>query len=312
MDVLQQIPFLHAISGLIMPIPAAFTAVVLIWATTPLAIQWSGRDVSFLFGLSSRMVIGLVILLALHLLLRKPIPLDSQAQRVYLAGGLGLFTAMTCVYWAAQYMPSGWISVIFGLTPIATGVMATIWLNEKTFTAAKLFGKILGITGLAIMLLNKGDYGVLAPLGIMLVLASVLSLSASTVWVKRLGADIDGMTVTTGSLLVATPLYLITWQIFDGHWPQSIPLLAVVAIVYLGVFGSVIGFVLYYYLLRRISAHQTVLITLITPVIALWLGHWLNNEIITPTVIVGTGLILLSLLSHEFGDSLLLKLIKTR
>lgn len=295
-----------------MSVPIAFTTVVLIWATTPLAIQWSGQDVSFLFGLSSRMVIGLAILLSLHLILRKPVRLDAPAQRVYVAGGLGLYLAMSCVYWAAQYIPSGWISVVFGLTPIVTSIMAAIWLNENAFTPAKVLGKLLGITGLATMFLNNGHYSDLAPFGIVLVLASVFVHSASAVWVKRLGTELDGMTITTGSLLFATPLYLLTWLFFDGQWPDNIPAKASVAIIYLGVIATVIGFVLYFYLLRKISAHQTALITLITPVIALWLGYWLNDEVITLAVIAGTALILFSLVSHEFGDELLRKAIKIK
>lgn len=294
-----------------MSVPIAFTTVVLIWATTPLAILWSGQDVNFLFGLSSRMVIGLVILLSLHLILKKPVRLDAAAQRVYLAGGLGLFLAMSCVYWAAQYIPSGWISVIFGLTPIVTSIMAAVWLSENAFTPAKLLGKLLGLTGLAMMFINNGHYSVLAPFGIVLILASVLFHSASAVWVKRLGTELDGMTITTGSLLFATPLYLLTWLLFDGQWPDSIPIKALSAIIYLGVIATVVGFILYFYLLRKISAHQTALITLVTPVIALWLGHWLNAEVITPAVIAGTALILFSLVSHEFGDELWKKLIRT-
>ena len=129
---------------------------------------------------------------------------------------------------------------------------------------------------------------------------------------KRLGTELDGMTITTGSMLFATPLYLITWLFFDGQWPDNIPVKASAAIVYLGVVATVVGFILYFYLLRKISAHQTALITLITPVIALWLGHWLNDEVITPAVIAGTALILFSLVSHEFGDGLWRKLIKIK
>ena len=293
-----------------MSVPAAFTIVVLIWATTPLAIQWSGQDINFLFGLGSRMVIGLVILLSLHLMLRKPVRMDVPALQAYLAGGLGLYLAMSCVYWSAQYIPSGWISVIFGLTPIVTSIMAAVWLSENAFTPAKLLGKFLGIVGLAAMFINNSHYSALAPFGIILVLASVFSHSASAVWVKRLGTELDGMTITTGSLLFATPLYLITWLFFDGQWPDNIPERASAAIIYLGVIATVAGFVLYFYLLRKISAHQTALITLITPVIALWLGHWLNAEVITPAVIAGTVLILFSLISHEFGDELWRKLIR--
>ncbi|HIA09196.1 MAG TPA: EamA family transporter, partial [Chromatiaceae bacterium] len=104
-----------------MSVPAAYLAVILIWSTTPLAIQWSGDGPGFLFGVAARMVVGLSILLAGMRLLRVDFPWDRASRRVYLVGGVPLYLAMTSVYWSAQYIPSGWISVIFGLSPIFIG-----------------------------------------------------------------------------------------------------------------------------------------------------------------------------------------------
>ena len=286
-----------------MAIPFAFLIVVIIWSTTPLAIQWSGDDVSFLFGLASRMVIGLSILLILHFVLRKPLRTHVEARRVYFVGGLGLYAAMTAVYWAARYIPTGWIAVVFGLTPVATSFMAAFWLNENAFTAMKILGKALGVSGLAVIFLNGASAGDLALFGILLVFLSVMIHSASTVWVKRLNPGIEGMEMTTGILLVATPLFVLTWLIMDGNWPAVIPGKTAGAIIYLGIMGSVIGFILFFHLLQRLPANRVALITLITPVIALWLGNYLNDEVISLTVTVGTLMILAGLASHELGVS---------
>ena len=111
--------------------PAAFIGVVLIWGTTPLAIKWSGEGVGYLFGVSSRMVIGLILALLVLKLMGLSLPWHAKARRTYIAAGLGIFVAMTAAYWSAQYIPSGWISVMFGLTPIVTGLMARVWLTEQ-------------------------------------------------------------------------------------------------------------------------------------------------------------------------------------
>ena len=79
-----------------------------------------------------------------------------------------------------------------------------------------------------------------------------------------------------------------------------VPPRAGAAIVYLGVFGSVIGFALYYYVIKHLETSKVALITLITPVIALLLGHWLNGESIGLRLWFGTGLILLGLSVHEW------------
>jgi drug/metabolite transporter (DMT)-like permease len=287
---------------------AAYAAVVLIWSTTPLTIQWSSVEVNFLFGVASRMVIGVSLLLCLHLMLRKKIRRDKTALHMYLAGGFSLWLAMSGVYWGAQYIPSGWISVLFGTMPIVTGLFAMLWLNENIFTPVKLVGLITGIIGLGIMFFSGSMQTDSSILGIILVLGSVISHGSGAVWIKRINAGLDGMTATTGSLLVATPLFVFTWWILDGSWPQSIPIKTAASILYLGVFGSVIGFTLYYYLLRCISPNRLALVTLMTPIIALMLGQWVNQEIVTPSVWVGSGIILLGLALYEWGDGVLVSI----
>ncbi len=82
--------------------------------------------------------------------------------------------------------------------------------------------------------------------------------------------------------------------------PKSGVVIWLAAIVYLGVFGSVIGFALYYYVIKHLETSKVALITLVTPVIALLLGHWLNGEEIGLRLWLGTGLILLGLSVHQW------------
>ncbi|MBT7444001.1 MAG: hypothetical protein HN790_08580 [Methylococcales bacterium] len=102
-----------------MSVPASYLTVVLIWSTTPLAIQWSG-DSGFLFGVASRMVIGLILLLCIVAITRQALPADKTARKIYLISGIPIYITMILVYWSAQQIPTGWIAIIFGLTPILT------------------------------------------------------------------------------------------------------------------------------------------------------------------------------------------------
>lgn len=109
-----------------MSVPAAYLGVVLIWSTTPLAIKWSSEGTGFLFGVASRMLLGMLICLALIVLLNRRMRWCHGARLTYLVAGIGLWGAMTSVYWSAQFIPSGLISVLFGLNPVVTGLMAAI------------------------------------------------------------------------------------------------------------------------------------------------------------------------------------------
>jgi len=287
-----------------MSIPLAYVAVILIWSTTPLAIQWSGQEVGFLFGITSRMLLGVMAGLAAAMVMGTRLPWHAAARRTYLAAGLGMFFAMLSVYWASQYIPSGWISVLFGMAPIVTGIMASIWLQEQALLPTRVAGMLLGVFGLAIMLLGAQSLGMSAPLGIAGMVFSVTAYSASAVAVKRIGADIPALATTIGGLVVTATLLLAVYYFTGEPLPRAIPARTALSIIYLGIVGSVLGFALYYYVLRHVEATRVALITLVTPVIALLLGHGLNGEPLQAEAWIGTAAILSGLLLFEYGTDM--------
>ncbi|MGD8590379.1 MAG: DMT family transporter [Chromatiales bacterium] len=287
-----------------MSVPAAYLGVILIWSTTPLAIKWSGEGVGYLFGVTGRMLIGVVLAMLVLRLMRLRLSWGVTARQTYLAAGLGIYLAMTAIYWSAQLIPSGWVAVVFGLAPIVTGVMARLWLTERGLTPVRLAAILVALTGLGVIFTSGLHAGGQMVLGLAGVLFSVLCHSASAVWIKRLNAGLHGLVVAAGGLLVATPLFLLTWLLQDGDLPTVtlVQTRTLWAIVYLGVIGSVLGFALYYYVLRHVETTRVALITLVTPVIALIIGQWLNGESVPLEVWLGTSLILLGLLIFELGS----------
>jgi len=283
------------------PVLFGFFVVVLIWATTPLAVKWSSEGPGFLFGVTARMLIGTTLMLGLVRLRRVPIPLHSAAIRTYMAAGLGIYGAMICVYWGAQYIASGFISVIFGLTPILTGIFARFLLDERELSPLRLFGILLGMVGLAVIFQRSIDLGQTVLLGIGAVSFGVLLHATSGVLVKRLHGDMSALSVTTGGLLVATPLYLLTWFVRDGHWPAQLPAHALWSIVYLGVIATGIGFSLYFYILKHMPASKVALLTLLTPVMAMEIGRVFNGEAVQLSAWIGAGLILLGMSIYQWG-----------
>ena len=283
-----------------MSVPAAYLSIILIWSTTPLAIQWSASGNGFLFPVMARMAIGLAICVALLLIFRIRMPWHRAARATYLAAGFGILSTMLCVYWGARYISSGLIALLFGLTPIFTSIAAAFWLNERNFSPSKILGSLLGLLGLLAIFGSGLSLGEHAVAGILVVLLAVVLQSLSLVWVKRIGATIPAMAVTSGALMLVAPALLIIWEIFDGVLPQHIAQRASWSIIYLGVFGSVVGFNFYFYVIKRMEAGQIALITLITPVCALYLGQLLNGEQIQAGVWLGAACVMLGLLTHQW------------
>ncbi len=288
----------------IMSVAAAYIGIILIWSTTPLAIQWSNEGAGFEFGVMSRMVIGALLCVVLLVMVRMPLLWHLAARQTYLASGLGIFGGMTTVYWAAQYIPSGLIAVVYGLLPMVTAVVAAVLLGEPFWQPSKLLGMVFGLLGLMVIFNPQAAMEIETVLGVGGVLLSVILHSTSMVWIKRIGAQVPALMVTTGGLWVSLPLFIVTWLVSGAAWSAELPLRAELSILYLGVVGSVVGFMLFYYVLHNVKTERVALITLITPVCALALGSWLNGEVLRIEIVAGAALILLGLAIHQWGAAI--------
>ncbi|MDQ6998465.1 MAG: DMT family transporter [Mariprofundus sp.] len=286
-----------------MSVPSAYLGVIIIWSTTPLAILWSSEEVGFIFGLTSRMLIGAVLALIVAALLGSGLVWHRRALRAYMAAGLGMYGGMISVYWSAQFIPSGWIAVIFGISPIVTALMARLWLNGEPLTGSRLFGMLIGLSGLSIMFSTSLTLHTEAVYGLLGMLISVSIHCASAVWIKRIHAEVPAIVMTSGGLLFAAPLFVMTWLISGASIPTEISMRSIGAIAYLALLGSVLGFALYYYVLSKVDATRVALLTLITPICALALGNILNNEPLTLEIFVGSLLILSGLATFELSGN---------
>ena len=293
-----------------MSLPAAFVTVILIWSTTPLAIKWSALGVGFSFAVFLRMAIGVLLCAVLLAAFRVRVPLHRKALLAYVAGGLSMFAAMALTYWSSQFVSSGMIAVLYGMSPLVTSLGAMLWLEEEALTPSKLAGMVMGVLGLFLVFRGGLGLGAGSAAGLLALFLAVVSQSLGLVWLKRIDDDSPPLAMTLGILVVALPLFFAAWWMVDGHVPEAVPERAVAATLYLGTFGSVLGFALYYYLIKHMEAGRIALITLITPVMALLLGHGLNNEAVLPQVWLGTASIVLGLGLHRWGEQWVRVLVK--
>ena len=291
-----------------MQVSIAYLAVLLIWSTTPLAIIWSSESIAPTLAVLLRMIIALVLGAGIIYLKKISLPWHKQALRLYSYSALGIFGGMLFSYLAARYLSSGVLSLVFGLSPVLSAIFAQKILAEPKISTVKKIAMLLSFIGLALVCSDNFSLQGDSVYGLVFIFLAVTLFSLSGVLVKSISLAIHPMAITVGALSIATPLFFITWLVLDGslaisQWQEK----SIWSTLYLGVFGSLIGFFAYFYVLQRLTASSVALITLITPVIALTLGATLNNEVLNSKILFGACLVISGLAIYHWGDTLMKK-----
>lgn len=285
-----------------MNVLSAYLSVVLIWSTTPLAIVWSSETVNPMMAVLLRMLLALVIGLLFLIIMRIRMPRDKQAIKLYSYSAIGVFGGMFWGYLASRHISSGLMSLVFGLSPIVSGLLAQKILNEPKFSLLRWLALVISLCGLVIVAWYNMSTGSSELIGIIFVLLGMFFFSLSAVMVKSININIHPFATTLGALCFSVPLFFICWLIFDGElnieqWSSR----SIGAIVYLGVFGSLIGFICYFFILQKLNATTVALVTLMTPPTAITLGAVMNNEPVGTNLFIGTFLVIIGLAIYQRG-----------
>lgn len=279
-----------------------YILLVFIWASTPLAIVWSVADLHMMWALVLRFFIALPIALFLLLILKVKLPCNKIALHSYLAGSFSLIGSQIFTYAATSYLSSGIIALMFGLAPIMAGLIGRFGFSQRLH-GIQWLGMLLAVVGLAIICTSSGASQHVHPVGIMLMLMSVFTYAFSIFWVKKVNADVVPMAQATGSILVSTLAAMciipFIWQYAPTHIPETKSLLALIYTVFM---ASLLAMFCYFKLVQNIKATTLSLTTVMTPMIAMFLGAMLNNEKPTMNVFIGAVVLIFGLFLYFYKD----------
>jgi drug/metabolite transporter (DMT)-like permease len=176
--------------------------------------------------------------------------------------------------------------------PLVTSVLSACWTRTETLSRRKLAGILVGMLGTMLLFWPDERLGFLQVLGMCAALGASVCAAVNLVMMKKYGRDADPFVVNFFAMalgaacLVATSVAFETWTAVT--WTRS----NVLSIAYLSVFGSVVAFSAYYYLIKRMDATIVSLSTLIIPIVALGLGHMFLDEAVTPRALAGIATIM--------------------
>ena len=279
-----------------------YVLLVLIWATTPLAIVWSVQEVHPMWVLIIRYFGASVIALCLLKLMRGPLPFDSTSMKSYLAGSLNLIGAQLFIYLAANYLTSGLMALIFGFSPLIAGLIGHVILRTQKLIALQWIGMAIAISGLSFVFADSADSKV-NPWGVVLMLISMVSYISSIFWVKQINAPLSPMSQATGSLMVSALGSLLLIPFIWQHVPTVMPgVKTMIGFIFTMIMSSIVAMLCYFWLIRRLTASTVSLSNVMTPIIALILGAMLNNEHISMNAFVGIAVVMLGIVMYFWKE----------
>jgi len=266
-----------------------------IWGSTWLFIKLGLADLPPLTFAGIRFLVASLILSALILARGVRWPRSRRDWSLIAIVGLLQFTLnYGLVFWGEQYIPSGLAAVLQSTFPAFGLVIAHLYLPYERLTTRKVIGVLMGVVGLAIIFSNQLTIaGHLALLGSVALVASAFFGAYSNVLVKAYAREIDPQVLAAGQMIFGFPPLLIIGIATEGnpfrfHWTMT----AVISLAYLVVVGSVIAFALYYWLVRHMEVTKTMLIALVTPVVAVLLGMIVLHEKLNWRLFVGAACII--------------------
>ena len=267
-----------------------------------LAAVWGGsfflgeialREVPPLTITLNRVMWALPILALIVLFKGIYVPRSPKVWGAYLVmGGLNNAIPFSLIFWGQTQIESGLASILNGTTAMFAAVVAGLLLRDESLTAKKIFGAVLGLTGVAFIMGPRAlaDFN-LSDLAQLAILGATLSYAFAGVWGKTVLAGQPPLMNAFGMLIGSTVLMIPIALMFDG--PPNLELSKGVwaALIGLASLSTALAYVLYFAILARAGAANLLLVTLLIPPFAVGLGVLFLDEQMKLEALIGFAII---------------------
>jgi drug/metabolite transporter (DMT)-like permease len=288
---------------------AAFAALYMIWGSTYLAILYAIETLPPFLMAASRFLTAGALMLAWALPRAPRLPSAAEWRAAAVVGGLLLLGGNGAVVWAEQHVPSGVAALLVAVTPAWMVLLDWQWKHGPRPGARTVAGLVLGFLGIALLLGPESLMGA----GSIHVTGAIVLVFGSLCWstgsiYSRAAPSAPGPMVSTAMQMLAGGGLLVLAGAIAGE-PARLDLAAVSArsvsaVLYLIVFGSIIGYSAYIWLLRVVSPARVATYAYVNPLVAVLLGWLLAREALTArmaaaaVVIIG-GVVLITLQQQQ-------------
>ena len=274
--------------------PLAFAAIYLLWGATFLAIRIAVTEMPPFFTAGARFLTAGALLYAFMRARGRPAPSGPEWRGIALTALLLFVVTYGALFWAEQYVPSGLTSVIEASLPLLTIALEVFVFRHQPFRWRMLGAVVLGFAGIAWLLLRRDrqDFAVLPCLAI---LAGGVAWSLGAVLTRSMARPVS-LPLTAGAQMMLGGAVLLALSLATGelHTAPHVSLRAGIALLYLIVGGSWLGFTAYIWLLARMPATRVASHAYVNPVVAVALGYLVAGEQLTVQMLLASCLVVAS------------------
>lgn len=270
----------------------------LIWGTTWFFIKIGLEDLPPITFAAARFVLAVLILAVIIRLQKIPLPKSKREWKLLaLTGVLQFSINYSLVFWSEQHISSGLAAVLQAMISVFGLALAWIHLPNEKITRLKITAVFLGIGGVAVIFIEQLQVDSwLAFAGCAAIVVGAYAAAHGSILVKAYGGNLHPATMVFTQMLFGIPPILIYSFAVEGNplnlnWTRQ----AIFCVFYLTVFGTIAAFWLYYWLLSRIESTKAMMISLVTPLIAVVIGGIFLGERLPVQTFFGGILILASI-----------------
>jgi len=272
----------------------AFFAIYVLWGTTFLAIRIAVEEMPPLFAAGARFFAAGVALYGFMRLRGNEKPTAIQWRNLAVMGLLMFVAEYGPLFWAEKYVPSGVVSVLAATLPIITLVLEMIVLRQQQMRPMVVAATLVGFAGVAVLLLPNGrqHFGLLPCVAI---LAGATTWSLGSVLTRSMDLP-KSRPLTAGAAMMLGGAALLAISAGFGEM-QPFPHISLrggLALLYLIVFGSLLAFTAFVWLLAHMPATRVASHAYVNPIVAVALGYFAAGEVVTVRMLAGTVLVLTS------------------
>jgi len=297
------------LSKLGIKIVLAYTTICFIWGSTWIAIRYGLESLTPMFSAGVRFSLASIFIFILMRVKNLSLQTDKLSIRLYLLMGFFSFVIpFGLVYWAQQFVPSGMAAVLFAVYPFWVVIFSHIRIPSDFIGFFKIFGTVLGFVGIVIIFSDSfvGDMSNYL-IGMFAVVLSGIMQAWIAVSIKKFGHHLHPLSMNIIPMAIAGISMLLIALFTEDLSTLKFNQNAYISILYLAVFGSIVTFTSFYWLIKHVNLVILSLVAFITPIVALVLGYFFYNEVLSTRHFVGSALVLTGVFWANLGNLLKLR-----